>query len=208
MTRTDYVVVGAGPGGAVVANRLTAGSQARVVVLEAGPADIHPMVHIPSGFTKLRKYGWPYRTVEQTALGGVAKGYPQGRILGGATSTNAMIYVRGQREDYDEWAEQGNFGWSYDDVLPYFRRAESYPRADHYHGTSGPLRVGRLPSYHALSEAFVAAGQKSACRTTRTSTGPVSSASATTTLPSGTACVPAPPAPTCGRPDTAPPCGF
>ena len=160
MTRTDYVVVGAGPGGAVVANRLTAGSQARVVVLEAGPADIHPMVHIPSGFTKLRKYGWPYRTVEQTALGGVAKGYPQGRILGGATSTNAMIYVRGQREDYDEWAEQGNFGWSYDDVLPYFRRAESYPRADHYHGTSGPLRVGRLPSYHALSEAFVAAGQE------------------------------------------------
>lgn len=159
MTRVDYLLVGAGAAGAAVAHRLSADPSVTVLLLEAGRRDISPLIHIPSGFTRLRTYSWLYRTVPQKAMDDATKLYPQGRTLGGGTAVNSMIYIRGQRHDFDDWAALGNPGWDYEHVLPYFRRAESYPRIDDaYHGQDGPLGIGRLPGYNPLSEAFVAAG--------------------------------------------------
>ena len=125
----DYVIAGGGSAGCVLASRLSA-SGASVLLLEAGPADRHPFIHIPAGFTKLSgpKVNWGYRTVPQKHLDNREMWYPQGRTLGGGSSINAMIYTRGHRSDYDRWAAGGATGWSYEDVLPYFRRAESNSR--------------------------------------------------------------------------------
>ena len=141
----DYVIVGGGTAGCVLANRLSALPQVRVLLLEAGPADRNPWIHVPGGIFKLinnKAVDWCYQTEPEPGLGGRRMNLPVGRVLGGSSSINGMIYVRGQRQDYDHWAALGNRGWGYEDVLPYFRKSEDQARgADAFHGQGGGLGV-------------------------------------------------------------------
>jgi choline dehydrogenase-like flavoprotein len=150
LTRYDYVIVGAGAAGCAVANRLSADPGTTVLLLEAGGRDWSPLVHMPVGFTKLSgpRYNWGFSTVPQRELNNRKMWYPQGRTLGGGTSINAMIYIRGQKEDYEAWAAMGNKHWGYEQVLPFFRRAEANERLnDRFHGTAGaqPAEQGVRP---------------------------------------------------------------
>jgi choline dehydrogenase-like flavoprotein len=157
----DTVIVGGGSAGCVLANRLSADSARRVCLVEAGPEDRSPLIEIPAGMLGTiprRGVNWAYQTEPQAGLGG-RRGYqPRGRVLGGSSAINAMIYMRGHRSDYDDWAALGNPGWSYADVLPVFRRSEDQARgADAFHGTGGELAVSDLASPVAASRAFVEA---------------------------------------------------
>ena len=158
----DFIVVGGGAAGCVLARRLIDAGEVSVLLIEAGPRDRHPLIHMPAGFARMTgpRFGWGYETVPQAGLGGRRVWFPQGRVLGGGSSVNAQIYTRGNRWDYDHWAAEGCTGWSYDEVLPYFRRAEDNDRlADAYHGTGGPLAVSdALP--HPLTRAYVLAAQQ------------------------------------------------
>ena len=163
----DYVIVGAGSAGCVLAARLTEDPDVQVTLLEAGPPDASVLIHCPAGLALLAKLGranWAFQTVPQSGLNG-RRGYqPRGKVLGGSSSVNAMIYMRGVPQDYDAWAAEGNIGWCWDEVLPWFKRAEHNERgADAWHGTGGPLNVMDLcdpnPFAHAFVEAGVQAGQ-------------------------------------------------
>jgi choline dehydrogenase len=159
----DYVIVGAGAAGCAVANRLSADPGATVLLLEAGGRDWSPLVHMPVGFTKLSgpRYNWEFSTVPQRELNNRKMWYPQGRTLGGGTSINAMIYIRGQQEDYEAWAAMGNKEWGYEQVLPFFRRAEANERLnDRYHGSTGAVNVSEQVQHNPLSKAFVRAAQE------------------------------------------------
>jgi choline dehydrogenase len=157
----DYVIVGAGSAGCVLANRLTASGQYSVLLLEAGPKDSNIWIHVPLGYGKLFKeasVNWMFQTEPEPGLNGRSVFQPRGKVLGGSSSINGLLYVRGQHEDYDRWRQRGNVGWGYDDVLPYFKRAENQQRgANDYHGADGPLPVSDWRHHDPLSEAFVKA---------------------------------------------------
>lgn len=158
----DFIIIGGGPAGCVLARRLVDTGAVSVLLLEAGPRDWHPYLHMPAGFAKLTgtSHSWGYETVPQAGLGGKRVWYPQARVLGGGSSINAQLYTRGNRWDYDNWAAHGCDGWSYDEVLPYFIRAEDNSRyADAYHGQDGPLKVSDVIP-HKLTQAFVRAAQQ------------------------------------------------
>ncbi len=158
----DFVIVGAGSAGCVLANRLSADPDARVLLLEAGPRDAHPLIHIPVGNGKIipkARYNWKYETEPQRHMDNRRILWPRGKTLGGSSSINGMIYIRGHARDYDIWRQQGLAGWSFADVLPYFKRAEGNVRgADAFHGADGPLVVSNAAHDHGLFDAFVASG--------------------------------------------------
>ena len=155
----DYIIVGAGSAGCVLPNRLTADGKSSVLLLEAGPKDSHLWIHIPLGYGRLFKekaVNWMYQTEPEQGLNGRSVFQPRGKVLGGSSSINGLLYVRGQHEDYDRWRQQGNLGWGYDDVLPYFKKAEDQTRGgDDFHGIDGPLPVSDLRYADPLSAAFV-----------------------------------------------------
>ena len=127
----DYVIVGAGSAGCVLANRLSADGKHSVLLLEAGPKDSNLWIHVPLGYGKLFKeksVNWMYQTEPEPGLNGRQVFQPRGKVLGGSSSINGLLYVRGQHEDYDRWRQRGNAGWGYDDVLPYFKKAENQQR--------------------------------------------------------------------------------
>jgi choline dehydrogenase len=159
----DYIIVGSGSAGSVLANRLSAKPELNVLLLEAGGSDRSLFVRMPGGIAKLDKprFSWQYETAPQAAMNGRRMYQPRGRLLGGSSSVNAMIYIRGQAADYDHWCQLGNAGWSYDEVLPFFKLAERNERlADPFHGGEGPLNVAERPYTNPLSHLFVEAAQQ------------------------------------------------
>jgi choline dehydrogenase len=158
----DFVVVGGGTAGCVLANRLSADPDHRVLVLEAGPNDVSPYIHVPAGLMRLqRKYNWRHRAEPDASRYGAVDHWAAGKVLGGSSSINGMLWVRGDRSDFDAWAAAGCEGWDYAHVLPYFVRAETYERpGDPDRGTDGPQHVSHLRGIHPLTQEFVAAAQE------------------------------------------------
>lgn len=160
----DYIVVGAGPAGCLLANRLSANPQHRVLLLEAGGRDNYPWIHIPVGYLYCignPRTDWCFKTEAQTGLQGRSLSYPRGKVLGGSSSINGMIYMRGQAGDYDRWAAEGNPGWSWNDVLPLFKQSENHFAGDSaFHGAAGEWRVERQRLSWPILDAFRSAAEQ------------------------------------------------
>jgi choline dehydrogenase len=160
----DFIVVGAGSAGCVLANRLSENGNYSVKLLEAGPKDSYPWIHIPIGYGKTmfhKVYNWGFYTEPEPAMHNRKMYWPRGRCLGGSSSINGLIYIRGQAEDYDHWAALGNKGWAWKDVLPYFIKSEHNSRgASMYHGADGPLWCSDIEEKHELMDAIIRAGEE------------------------------------------------
>ena len=163
--QADYIVIGSGSGGAAVAARLAQDPRNSVLLLEAGPKDTNPFIHIPAGFARLLthpKLNWRRQSEPVPGLGGRRMPFPSGKVLGGTSAINGMLYIRGQAEDYDAWRDAGNEGWGWADVLPYFRKAEDQQHGEsESHGIGGPIGVSDTRPSSPASRLFVDAAVQS-----------------------------------------------
>ena len=164
MTETyDYIVIGAGSAGCPLANRLSEDPKNRVLLLEAGPKDRNIWIHIPIGYyrTMMSPLSWGFETEPDDGIAGRRVIWPRGKVLGGSSAINGLVYIRGQKQDYDHWRQLGNEGWGYDDILPFFKKAENQERGgDNYHGSGGPLTVSDIRDRREICDAFMAAAQQ------------------------------------------------
>ena len=164
MENFDYVIIGAGSAGCVLANRLTNKTNIKVLLLEAGGKDTNPWIHIPGGYLKTMhnpKTDWCFKIEKDKALNNREMNYPRGKTLGGSSSINGMLYIRGQANDYNYWRQLGNVGWSWDDVLPYFKKAEDNQEGENdFHGVGGPLKVEKIRATFKVLDLFLEAAEE------------------------------------------------